>query len=366
MSTETEVLAAEKGHEAGTQEQRPMTTAGLEKDLQKLLAGSESEPKTDQGEKSGEELQPGEAGQQAEAQAEVTTDQTGEAAEQAEHEESDDAEARKDWPESAQRRVDKLHGQKAELREQLTSLQQEKDTLAEQVADLEQKLEEAGTKTPAATPGPGPLGFLADNKSVSEYVSTVKVAVRLIEDYLDESLPEESMEQFKKWAEANGAYSKTTDEFDNAKLKQLRRIAQDALTDHVPQRMEFLKREATESASAEERFPFLKDPKSADYKKWREVVQTLPEIKRLPHWKGVAAIFVQGLKVVQGNQNSATKNGGTTAKKPGAKLPGASTSVPQRTNNGEGDAVAALREKAFKTQNPKDFEALVRAQLGQP
>lgn len=339
----TGTLAPVKGHEEGA---KALTTQGLETDLRKLLSGEaigENTPKT------GEELQPGatEAGADG-------------VAAEAEHEEGTEAaqQQQAQWPDAAQRRVDKLTEQRGKWRGQAESLEEEKATLEKTVAELQAQVKEAGTGGAVTTPG-NPLGFLVTPKALQEFESNVKANLRGVEDYLDESLNEEGLAAFKNWAKANNAFNEETGEFNAVELKRLRRLAQDALSEHVPRRREFLQREAAESQTAEEQFPWLKDPKSEDYKSFREVVNTLPEIKRLPHWKGIAAIFVTGMRAMAGKSKS-NGNG-----KPQTRLPGAGTAVPQRPNT-EGNGVAALREKAMKSQNQKDWEALTRAQLESP
>lgn len=323
---------------------KPLTTSALETSLKALLSG----PETDPAKPTGEELQPDTAA----AGEEILGQPKGE-----EDPPVEDT-TRGEWPESAQKRVDKLTAQKAELREKQDALSTERDTLQERVEELESKLNAAG---PVQATASDPLGFIATPRDLSNYVTAVKANLRRIEDHLDDSLDETQTAAFTKWAKDNGAYSEEDQQFNTAALKQLRRVAQDALSEHVPARMQYLRAEAEMSAGAVETFPWLRDAKSADYKKFQEVVKAMPEIRRHPNWKAIAAIFVRGLNVTTAEQAKGAKGNGV--QKPAApRLPGAAASMPQRPTE-DGTEVTALRDKAFKSGNPKDMEALIRAQL---
>jgi hypothetical protein len=339
-------LAPEERHEKGAE---ALTTEQVEANLRTLLGGADDNPNP-----SGEESQPG-AGQEGNG---AGNEGDGEGAE---HEES--AEARAEWPDSAQRRVDKLTAQKAELRDKATTLQSEKDALAQQVTELNGRVKELEGGAGSAVPTPGnPLGFLKTPKELSDYVTAVKGQLRNVEDYLDDSLDEGQLERFREWAKANGAFDAESGEFNTQKLKQLKRLANDALNEHVPARLQYMRQEAEQSAIAEEQFPWLKDQKSEEYKVFQDVVKTLPELRRLPHWKGVVAIFVKGLQTVKAEVGGKGK-GKAPAGKPQSRLPGAATVLPQRTSGNGGAAIDALRDKANKSKNPKDYEALIKAQL---
>lgn len=339
------LLVPDKTHEEGSPDGE-LTTAKVEATLKSIFEGEANPPP-------GQEPQPG-------------ADQPGAEGLTEEHAESESEEAKAQWPESAQRRVDKLTGQRAELRGKLTESQRAKEAAETRAAELEAKLA-AEPKAPVVPTAAEPLGFIETPQALGEFVSMVKTRMRDIEDYLDDALVPEHQEAFQNWAKANGAYDGDT--FDNAKLKQLRRLAQDTLTEHAPRRMNFFTQEAPASAMAEEKFPWLKDKNSAEYKTFQDVVKTMPEMRRLPQWKAFIGIFVTGLKAVQAAEGS-RGNGGSRAATTGkptaatARLPGAGTSVPQRTSPGEGaDAINTLRKKAYDTNNPQDWQAFIKAQV---
>lgn len=344
--TPTAGTLGEPGKIIPTPEAAPkaLTTTDIEKLLFKGLEGTE----TVDPEKAGQEQTP--------AAAETTADQPGEG------EEAEAGEERTQWPESAQKRVDKLTAQRAEAREAAAALQAEKDELERKLAEAEAK--EPGEAAPAVAGDP--LSFLQTPKALSEYVTAAKARLRDIEDHFDEALDEPGRERLQRFAEANGAFDKESGEFDAGKLKQLRRYAQDALQEFVPARMEFLKQEAQASQAAEQAFPWLKDRKSAEYGLYQGVLTAMPDIRKLPHWKAAAAVYVRGLQAVQA-ESKAKPNGGkvtTPAKTPVSKLPGASQTLPQRPAE-NGDAIQLLRTKATASRDPKDYERLLHAQLTQ-
>jgi hypothetical protein len=355
--------------------ERVLSTESLEAELREMLSGTETPGEgTGPTGVEGNEAEPGEESSPGEG-SESQTDEAAAPEGDAEPGEGDGTEAesesevvdaeRKVWPESAQRRVDKLTAQKGELRDELTNIQSEKDALQERVAELEASLEERGEASAPAMVDQ-PLGFIETPKKLQEFVTAAKQNVRMIEDYLDEALDSSKLPALTNYAKANGAFDEATGQFDVAKLKQMKRWAQDALTEHAPARLQHLRAEAEMSAQAEKSFPFLKDTKSAGYKAFREVVQTLPEMRRLPNWKAVAAIFVLGLSKLQSEQGTAPKGGvpGKAAVKPApsSKLPGKTTVLPTRPNNNN-DGMDELRNRAFKQGDRKAMEELLKRQL---
>jgi hypothetical protein len=337
-----------------------LTEKNIEATLLSLLTTGEGPGAKATEKEPGSELPPGETTEAPEPGEEVS----GEEQAQEQEQEREEAE-RTEWPESAQRRVDKLTAQKAELRETATNLQSEKDALTERVTELEQELQNRPTDGAAPVLPNDPLGFVKSPKELQEYASTVKTQIRQIEDYLDEAMDETRLPKFTEWAQRQGL-ADGNGNIDTVKLKQMKRLAQDALTDLVPQRAQHLQAEAEASQLAEQRFPWLKDTKSAQYKAFHSMVQSLPEIRRLPNWKVLGAIFVRGLEVAAAETAKRGANGG----KPGAtrpaaqptRLPGRTTVLPQR-EAGADTTRNTLRKQAFQSRDPKAMEKYLAAEL---
>jgi hypothetical protein len=321
----------DNNHEPGEQS---LTTQNVEDNLRTLLGGP-----PDGSADAGQEPPPDAATEQADD----LSQQSGGDGEQAPAHE---------WPVSAKRRVDELTARNGNLKDKLAELEA-------QVAQLQKDGE-----TRVTLPN-DPLAFIGSKADLDKYSTSLKGHLRNIEDFLDEALPEDRRQEFNAWAKANGAYDEENQHYDLQRLKGLRRMAQDALQEYVPLKAQYFGAEAAESAKAEAAFPWLKQPESEEHKLYKQVLTAFPEIKRVPHWKGAACIFVRGLQVVtaeaKAKQGKPSKPAAPAAR-PAPRLPGASAAAPQRGGQPQGN-VAGLRDKAFKSRNPQDFEALVRAQL---
>lgn len=108
-------------------------------------------------------------------------------------------------------------------------------------------------------------------------------------------------------------------------------------------------------ASAEEKFPWLKQPESAEQKIADEVLAIFPGIKAHPEGKLWLARVVEGMKV---ERNGRPKP--APASPP--KLPAAGLQ-PRRDADGEPNE-AALLKKYQQTGDPKDKEAWLRVAIG--
>jgi hypothetical protein len=334
----------------------PMTRAGLTADLAKALGGAEEEEHPTPEKTAGDETPEPSRENEQEREGAAGGEDKPEPGEEAEPTPAE----KQQWPESYRSRIDKITQQRGELRERVDALEQERNELNTQVESL-RKQTEAGTGT--ATPE-DPLGFIRSTKDLREFEGKLKVATRDIEDFLDDALPTEKEEAFKKWAQSQGAFDPETGEYDSKKLKFLKRTGEDLLKDSVPHRAEFIRAEAENSTLAEQRFPWLKNQQSAEYKQFQRVLETLPEVRRLPNWKGVAAIFVRGLQAVNADKEAAAKNGNGKARPAAPRLPGAASAVPARQSSTGGDQqVNSLREKALRSGNPKDYASMLAAQI---
>jgi hypothetical protein len=184
-------------------------------------------------------------------------------------------------------------------------------------------------------------------------------------------MEEGQSEAFTNFAKANGAWDEGENAVNPGRLKQLRRLAQDALQEHAPKRLQFLQQEADLSQKADAEFPWLKDRKSEQYGLFQKVVEGLPEVRRLPDWKAICAIYVLGLQHVakataakaNGGKPPVRAGAGTPARQPQPRLPGAAAAVPQRPAPGAEGNIVALREKAMKSGKTRDFVDLIKAQL---
>lgn len=328
---------------------RAHTTADIETQLKNLLSGEPEAQPTKTGDEPPPETEPG---------AESTEEEQAAAADK------DKAQ----WPESAQRRVDKLIAQRHELKAAGEAAQAELATHQARVTELETQLQKTLDGAAAQATAGEPLGFITTAQKLSEYQTKVKSHARAMEDYLDGALSGEALEKFTTFAREQGAVGEDG-EIIPAKIKQVRRLAQDTLEDLIPHRLAYLQQETAHSDAAAKKWPWLADKNSPESKRFDAVIAALPEVKKMPHWKVVGAIYVKGLMAQEAEDAAAAKTAGKAPAKPAAKptpapprMPGTATALPTRTGDSSTN-IQALREKASRTQSPKDFEALVRAQL---
>lgn len=113
--------------------------------------------------------------------------------------------------------------------------------------------------------------------------------------------------------------------------KEIRRI-KDKVSDEIndlksdekvilrEQKYEFSRQESEYNSQADATFPWLKDKTSEESVLFAQVLNLLPEMKRLPQWKLAAAVHVLGLKQLRA----------MTEKKPVAKKPQIPTAQPSR------------------------------------
>jgi len=104
------------------------------------------------------------------------------------------------------------------------------------------------------------------------------------------------------------------------------------------QQAQFGAHERRMSAEAERLIPWLKQPKSPEMSAFNEVLAQMPELKRRPNWKALAAAHVEGLKVIRSRAEKAAQATRQLTAKPARKTAGEPAPV---------NPVAARRAAAF-------------------
>lgn len=175
-------------------------------------------------------------------------------------------------------------------------------TLDEQVQTLQQQLEElrkaqvpANEPVPVANPG-NPLGHIQDIDKLNQEFVQAKQTVRIAEDLLDQAVDNNLNEvQYE-----GQTYTKQQ---LRAAVKNARRV----VDEHVPAQMRFLQaRQQAEQAAATE-FPWLNDRGSKEYGLFQAALKQRPWLASDPEHKLMVAMWVEGYKTVEARKASAAQ-----------------------------------------------------------
>jgi hypothetical protein len=261
------------------------------------------------------------------------------------------------------KRIGKEVAKRKELEATLETERQAKASAEVRQAELESQLQEAQTSGVSA-PTENPLANLTTGAALQAKA--------------------EEAENILDWAESNLARLKRNPQAVEAQLKanqvkladddyspeameewlsNVRRNVDKTLRVHLPKQARFLQEKADWDKAAVAEFPFLKDPKSPDFLKAKDVLKTYPELKLRPNWQYVAGLAVEGFKVVEARKAERTKAAATPPAKPAPskippRVPGQRKVAPAAPDPTK--AVKAAASKRFQeTGSEKDLTAVV-------
>lgn len=277
--------------------------------------------------------------EEAQAESETEPDEEGEAedaAEDARADEPESTEAR--WEKKFQKRVNKLTARSKEAEERARQAE-------DRIAELEQEVGtyQSAAEQPAATPGAGPLAG----------IHTVPQLREEKKKWLD----------VKHWCEEHadgGAYTDDSGKevyIEQAEVQRAKRDAETHLLVNIPEREEAIKeynvKETRFNEPVYKLFPDWKDPKSAFYKQAMEIAAAVPEVKRLPHWRGIVTAQMVGLQQIQKMMDGKPKKS-VKAEKP-ASVSVRSEAAPAPTRGNAADHAAAAADTAFHDESSPDY-----------
>jgi len=292
---------------------------------------------------------------------EAEADQTPEGADTDAAEADDDEPIdEKGWTKSA---IDTVTG----LRQAKRELRKEAESLKQKVTELETKLQQQpeagkGPALPATTQHPDPIVREAVQHE-SEAMQNINIAQTLL-DKLEDEGAEVVLELFQR-AKLNAPGS------DERSLKRgLGRMLEGYRTELAKaearkttalttfqQKLEGERKSTTEKAAKS--YPWLNDPKSAEFKQAQEMRKRFPGIANLPDGDLIVARYVAG-QMAEEKGRAVTP---VPAPKPKpTKLPGTSARQPQQPNGNT--STADLLKKYQETGDQKDKEAWAKAALG--
>lgn len=273
-----------------------------------INVGSETEVP---GEETAEEKATREA---AEAQAEADR-----VAAEAEAEKQKTDPERKEWPSSAQKRVDKLTAQKTEIERERDALKAQADTAARELAELK-------AKGPAPTPAPTPENPLAGvmeakelpvfvqfNQAVQDWAIEHSATGGTLPAELDAIITGRTTDE----AEANPS------ELTPREVGGLLKVANQRLTRDIPQRQQWLRMDTQAKAYVTEHYPQMLQAESEEGQLYAQFEREFPEIKRLPTWRVALVDCVRGAQLRIAEEKQRTAKGAPapagTAPKPTVK-----------------------------------------------
>lgn len=199
---------------------------------------------------------------------------------------------RREWPRSAQRRVDKLTARAKSLEEKL----------AQAEADL------AELRTSPATPDQ-PVGAVPSSESPLSNVTTggdldhlaneAKRLVRSIDRFRRGALRPDERSAFEADLKRYGIWNQESEEPDAAGLADLEYRAQDMLQEHIPARRRWLTDQAAIQPTVKQLFPELLDKTSPDYARSQEIVKAIPVLRSFPNWQILVGTFIAGQRALE-------------------------------------------------------------------
>jgi len=273
----------------------------------------------------------------------------------AEGEGQDEVEERKGWSASVQRKVDKLT-------KRLRTAEDELESERQRAQSLEERLEQSGAPPKNQVPSTGLANLSA--QALNDIEASARTLIQSIPYYLKGKASAAQQAAVERYAQAQG--------LDNDGLELRRDELIELVGQWMPQRRQELAKDAETAAQfkteetkfnvqAEQIFPFWKDRASEDYDLAQKVLKTMPEIKRLPHWRIVAGTYLLGLKQLQ----AIAKAKGPTSAPP--------TSLPPKTpvrasgqavpRDGKGNAQRNALANAARKGDPKAITAYLEREL---
>lgn len=240
-----------------------------------------------------------------ESESEAAEEEETETDEQEEEAEETEPASRKEWPESARRRVDKLTAKLREAEQTSQSTKAELDAMREQLQEAIRKAESAAETSRPAPTAQGPEEMLADTWSESDLLDRTQQAINWL-----------------SWAAENPeggeiAANGKTREFSSEDVARIKSNAERLLHVGIPKRREFLQQAIRYENGLRQEFP---EAFKEDGETWKGILgafKEIPQLKARPDGTGLAMMLSLGLQRMQELRKSKT---GTTkqAGKPAA------------------------------------------------
>ena len=180
--------------------------------------------------------------------------------------------------------------------------------LESEIQELRAQLEERGEgrviPEPTSPRGDGPASTISTagewNKASEQAEGVLDFVDSALEQMLDD--PEKVADQLREHkVELKDNYGE--EDYSRERMEQhllkLRRAADKMVRKHLPARKTYLDNQAVADEQADKLFPWLRHEDTREFAIAQDVLNTLPEIKRLPHWKMTQGVYVLGLQELE-------------------------------------------------------------------
>jgi len=250
--------------------------------------------------------------------------------------EPESADAR--WEKKFQKRINKMTARSKESEERARQAE-------DRVTELEQEVEtfRNAAEAPVAGPDDGPLAN-----------------INTVQQLRDEK---KKWLNVKHWCEEHAEGGSYTDDsgkevyIERSEVQKAKRDAETHLMVSIPEREEQVKEYNTKETRFNEpvysMFPEWKDPKSAFYKQAMEIAAAVPEVKRLPHWRGIVTAQMIGLQQIQKMMDGKTKK--SAKKESPAPVSVRSNSAPAPARGTPADRAASSAGNDFYDEGSSEY-----------
>ena len=242
------------------------------------------------------------------AETETEVEDTPEPAEEGEESGAESPEG--GWPESAQKRVDKLTALKGDA-------ERERDTLKDRVTTLETQLAEAKAAGPAPAPAPtpeNPLAHVLEERDLAVHANfNQEIADWAIENLTTGGTLPAEFDAILTGRTVDEAKAEPR-EFDPRQAAGLLKVAQRRLSRDIPARQQWLRVDKQAAAYVGEHYPQMLKADSEEGKLFAQFEREIPEIKRLPTWRVALVDAVRGaqLRIAEEKQRAESKGAAPT------------------------------------------------------
>lgn len=193
-----------------------------------------------------------------------------------------------------QKRIDREVGKRKALEDQVKQLNEKLSSLSQQ-----QPVPEAAQKATPVVVGTPPLPDIKDVAALKEYQKSAKETVRWAEEVLDRDDIDQGVTIGNK-------------EYTKAEIKAVLRNAKLALEDTIPAQQEwfqqnnqFQQQKQTFTKQAQEKFPFLADRNSAEFKWAQQFYQSAPWLHNLAASDFFIGAYIKGMQALQAEEKAA-------------------------------------------------------------
>lgn len=328
----------------------PNETAELESNISDIIGEVISEESEAPVEQSAEADVPSEP---VLSQDENATPETGDA-----KEESGDGDLSPDIQRAIDKRIAKAVAKQKAAEEASSEAQSTIDELQSQLDDARNQ---PGLKTDKPSKGP-----IQKAKNLNELDSEAQRAEQVL-DWSDDMLmqlksePEKVADELKKQkVELHDEYGE--EDYSSEKmdvfLSKLRRNADRTLRREVPERRDYLEQKEQSESRLKDIFPHYEDENSQFYKDAVDVMNTLPEIERLPHHKTAAGVFALGLEQLRQIESEQKANRNRSSSLP-PQQPGAPAAAPAVEPNAVGDGGNSALKSWSETGDEGEFDKFI-------